>query len=112
MKKLTVGLILFAVSTIFMAMHPVKAYHSWTLTITPTTKRAYVDSIANVWKKDSIKLDVSKMEIGSGGILSKIKGTVSITSVGNVANEKFDYQDVKFCKIKIDNSPHITITSK
>jgi hypothetical protein len=93
-------------------MHPAKTYHSWTLNITSTTKRSYVDSIANVWKKDSIKLDVSKMEIGSGGILSKIKGTVSITSMGNVANEKFDYTDVTYCKIKIDNSPHIKIEGK
>jgi hypothetical protein len=112
MKKLIAGIILFAVSAAFMAMHPVKAYHSWTLTITSTTKRAYVDSIANLWKRDSIDLNVSKMETGSGGILSKIKGTVSITSMGNKANEKFDYTDVKYCKIKVDNSPHIAIQAK
>jgi|GEM_PF-5159220 len=112
MKKLIVGVVIFALSTIFMAMHPAKAYHSWALTITSTTKRAYVDSIANVWKRDSINLDVSKMESGSGGVLSKIKGTVSITSMGSVANEKFDYDNVKYCKIKVDNSPHVTILAK
>ena len=112
MKKLIVGMLIFAASTLFMAMHPAKTYHSWTLTIKPTTQRAYVDSLANAWKKDSIDLNVSKMEIGSGGILSKIKGTVSITSMGNVANEKFDYDNVKYCKIKMDNSPHISIEAK
>jgi cell division protein FtsW (lipid II flippase) len=82
MKKFIVGLVIFAVSTVFMAMRPAKTYHSWNITIKPTTQRAYVDSITNAWKKDSIDLTVSKMEIGSGGILSKIKGNVCITSMG------------------------------
>jgi len=112
MKKLIVGIIIFTVSGIFMAMRPAKAYHSWTLTITPTTQRAYVDSVASAWKKDSINLDVSKMEMGSGGILSKIKGSVSITVMGNVSKEQFDYKDVKYCKIKVDNTPHVSIEGK
>lgn len=116
MKKLIAGIMLFAASTIFLAeatsLPPARAYRTWTLTITHATSKAYVDSISKAWKKDSIKLDVSKMEVGSGGILSKIKGTVSICSMGNTAKEEFDYKDIKYCKIRIDNSPHITVEGK
>ena len=115
MKKFVVGLVLFAASTVFLAQTQKKTYppmaatHTWVLTITPETPKVYMDSVVNAWRNDSIDLRFSRLEYNGQYKLVRVKGTVCIKTKGSQASEKFDYTNLKSCKIMVDNSPKVSI---
>jgi hypothetical protein len=84
--------------------------HSWSLIITPSTTQSYLDSITNAWKKENIDLDISKLKYDANNNLVKIEGVVTINiQTGNHASGEFKSENLSSIKIKVDDSPNVSI---
>ena len=83
--------------------------NNWSLIITPATTKNYLDSIAAIWKKENIDLNISKLKY-DGGTLVKIKGSVTInTKAGNHASGEFKSENLASIQIKVNDSPNVSI---
>jgi hypothetical protein len=82
---------------------------SWSLTITQSTTKSYLDSIAAVWKNENIDLNISTLKY-DGSNLVKIKGSVTInTKAGSHASGEFKSENPVSIRIKVDDSPNVII---
>jgi hypothetical protein len=83
--------------------------HKWSLVITPSTTKSYLDSIQAQWKRKNIDLNISTLKYDAGNLV-KIKGSVTInTKAGNHASGEFKSENPVAIKIKVDDSPNVII---
>jgi len=112
MKKRMAFLIIFVFSiSLGWAQKPkpsiTKSYHTWNLTITPQTKKHYLDSVSAAWKKDSIDLKFSKLQYDDKGRLMIVSGSVNFMSKNKPLGGTF-IQDSVFLRpiqIKLTDKP-------
>jgi hypothetical protein len=119
MKKLYPAFIIPAAGILAACNQPAKtadkvATKTWDYVITSQTSRQTLDSLSSTWSKDSINLKFSKVEMDSLGKLSKIVGSVDITSKGQLVSGTFsrDSLNQKAFEIKLDNRPGLYIGDK
>ena len=114
MKKILSAIFLFTVSIPFVWSQNSETLFSgghktWTLDITPQTKKHYLDSVSTVWKKDSIELKFTILKYDSKGTLVKVKGSVNYTIKGSHVSGTFGPDFKKPIEIKVDDRPGVSI---
>ncbi len=119
MKNLMASVSFFTLIIAAACNQPVKTetsatLKSWDFVITSNTTKQNLDSVSTAWAKDSIDLKFTRVVFDSLGKLSKITGTVYMTSMGKHVSGEFaeDSLSKKPQEILMDNRPSITLRGK
>jgi hypothetical protein len=118
MKKLLASIIILLVSINMICAQTAKPatkgnLRTWAITISPQTKKQYLDSVITAWNKDSIVLSFSKLDYNAAGKLVKVKGSVNVTSRGHHASGTFaPEKDLVSVEIKVTDGPGVSIEVK
>jgi hypothetical protein len=118
MKKLLSGIAIFAVSVTLAFAQDTKtsattstSRRTWSLTITPQTKKHSLDSVKTAWAKDNVVLKFTKLEYSAKGSLMKVEGSVAIKANNSHASGTFTSDNVESVEIKLDDKPSVSIKS-